>query len=806
MKNSVEFELAKQEEINKLEKQNEFLEKLKDGNTKTNVLSQGQLQEIGVISSKNNTYLKKLKSNEFEIAIVGLEKAGKSTFANALIDSSILPSAPERCTFTSTRLVSGTDKAIVEFYTENEFDVIFQQLLKEVEYPECDKASYKTLSLDDFSTFFSSLEDTQPHLYKHHLGKTDKEIEDILKSKNRLILDGSSKEFSGSELTEDIFQAYIKGENAGDDTSKPRSVKRIEIESSNLKQLETAVIYDVPGFDSPTKIHERQTIERLKNADAIILVTNVGRNPSLTGTQLNIITNNADDDGISLRDKLFVFGNQLDTANNLNESEKNTGTLIKDVQKYKIGEKKRVFVGSAKKYLVDKEIDLDDFSTSFEIQAGIQEIRTELINYYENERFEILKRRIDTNKRALKNIFEAVLKDTDVDLDPDFEEHEKTRIHIESSKQIAFNLKGNLEKLKGTLKNEIWTEKYFSNKFRDDIDTSNYFKEIDIDYIQKIKLTVDDSLTLDSPIQKINQSIRQSIHKRFLVEFSDLILSMTDQKSDDVQLRILRTFTTSIVGNDNSQLFDEVEKESEGIIAKLTTDIGHNSGRFSYLIERFSRDIFDILISYPLFSHDRKNKFIAAEKEFYSLDSHYAGTGSLINMTLTGQGQKLTFGLNSLINQMRKIQRALKSSNPLDKIELIIDGLDSLIDTKSSSQGMNCNINELLKDQVTSETEEEVLNEINLDINNLKDILKVAVMSAINMELVYLNSVDKQIKILVDAVQSPETVDNNAKVFNTFMSKIVSKINAKELSNINAKIEGYKLQKAFLHEMKEFEF
>ncbi|PHR55778.1 MAG: hypothetical protein COA47_13615 [Robiginitomaculum sp.] len=806
MKNSVEFELAKQEEINKLEKQNEFLEKLKDGNTKTNVLSQEQLQEIEIISSKNNVYLKKLKSNEFEIAIVGLEKAGKSTFANALIDSSILPSAPERCTFTSTRLVSGTDKAIVEFYTESEFDDIFQQLLKEVEYPEYDKASYKTLSLDEFSNFFSSLEGTHPHLYKNHLGKTDKEIEDILKSKNKLILDGSSKEFSGSELTEDIFQAYIKGENSGDDTSKPRSVKRIEIESSNLKQLESAVIYDVPGFDSPTKIHERQTIERLKNADAIILVTNVGRNPSLTGTQLNIITNNADDDGISLRDKLFVFGNQLDTANNLNESEKNTGTLIKDVEKYKIGEKKRVFVGSAKKYLVDQEIDLGEFSTSFEIQAGIQDIRAELINYYENERFEILKRRIDTNKRALKNIFISVLKDADIDIDPDFEEHEKIRINIESSKQITFNLKDNLEKLKGTLKNEIWTEKYFSNKFRDDIDTSNYFNEIDIDYIQKIKLTVDDSLTLDTPIQKINQSIRQSIHKRFLVEFSDLILSMTDQKSDDVQLRILRTFTTSIVGSENSQLFDEVEKESEDIIHKLTSDIGHNSGRFSYLIERFSRDIFDILISYPLFSHDRKNKFIEAEKEFYSLDSHYAGTGSLINMALTGEGQKLTFGLNTLLNQMKKIQRALKSPNPLDKIKVIVESLDSLMDTTSSSQGMSCNINELLKDKITSETEEQVLDEINHDIKNLKDILKVAVMSAINMELVYLNSVDKQIKILVDAVQSPATIDSNAKVFNTFMSKIVSKINAKELSNINAKIEGYKLQKAFLQEMKEFEF
>ena len=806
MKNSVEFELAKEEEIKKIEKQNKFIEKLKNGKDRVNILSVEQLKKVDDVFCKNNIYLTKLKSNEFEIAIVGLEKAGKSTFANALIDSSILPSAPERCTFTSTRLVSGSDKAIVEFYTENEFNAIFQQLLKEVEYPKYDKENYKTLSLDEFSIFFSSLEETHPNLYKNHLGKTDKEIEDILKSKDKLILDGSSKSFSDSELTEDIFQSYIKGENLGDDTSKPRSVKRIEIKSSNLKQLENAIIYDVPGFDSPTKIHERQTIERLKSADAIILVTNVGRNPSLTGSQLNIITNNADDDGILLRDKLFIFGNQLDTANNLNESKKNTGILIKDVEKYKISEKKRIFVGSAKKYLVDKKIDLDDFFTSFEIQAGINDIRTELINYYENERFEILKRRIDTNKRELANIFASVLKDTDVDITPDFEEHEKIRINIESSKRITCNLKNNLEILKGSLKTEIWNEKYFSNKFKNDIDTSRYFNEINSNYIKETKLTVDDSLTLDSPIQKINQYIRQSIHKKFLVEFSNLILSMTDKKSEDVQLRILRTFTTSIVGSDNSKLFDEIEKESEEIIDKLTAEIRHNNGRFSYLIERFSRDIFDILISYPLFSHDRKYKFIESEKEFYSLDSHYAGTGSLINIVLTGQDEKLTFGLNSLLNQMRKIERALKGPNPLDKIEIIVNGLDLLVDTTQSSSGLNYNINELLKDKVTSETEDEVLNEINNDIKNLKEILKVAVMSAINMELVYLNSVDKQIKVLVDAVQSSDTGDCNSRVFDTFMSTILSKINAVEINNINTKIEDYKLQKSFLQEMKEFEF
>ena len=129
------------------------------------------------------------------------------------------------------------------------------------------------------------------------MGKTDEEIKDILKNRDKLILNGKSKEFTGNQLNEDVFQAYIRGEQKGQDTSKPRSVKKIEIESSKLKQLDTAIIYDVPGFDSPTKIHIRQTEERLKQADAIILVTNVGRNPSIQGTSLSVINKNADEDG-----------------------------------------------------------------------------------------------------------------------------------------------------------------------------------------------------------------------------------------------------------------------------------------------------------------------------------------------------------------------------------------------------------------------------------------------------------------------------------------------------------------------------
>jgi hypothetical protein len=114
------------------------------------------------------------------------------------------------------------------------------------------------------------------------------------------------------------------------------------------------------------------------------------------------------------------------------------------------------------------------------------------------------------------------------------------------------------------------------------------------------------------------------------------------------------------------------------------------------------------------------------------------------------------------------------------------------------------NLEEILKTFKRSKTEEEVLEEINQDIENLRDILEKAVVPAISLETAFLNGVDKQIKLLLDSFQSHGT--ENSKIFNDFISKVVPKVKSAELGNINEKLEKYKLQKEVLKEIKEFEF
>ena len=158
---------------------------------------------------------------------------------------------PERCTFTSTRLeYSTSDKAVIRFYNKDEFNDIFISMLKDLEYPEAEKQYFELMDIDDFKSYFDSLEDKHPILYKNHQGKTNEEIIDILKWRDGFILNGNETLFEGDELNSEDFKEFIKGRDIkkydketnieikeDTDTSKPRSVKTIVIQSSKLSKL-----------------------------------------------------------------------------------------------------------------------------------------------------------------------------------------------------------------------------------------------------------------------------------------------------------------------------------------------------------------------------------------------------------------------------------------------------------------------------------------------------------------------------------------------------------------------------------------
>ena len=111
------FDKERMEYKEKVERQSKAISNLLSlSETHTGLFDYAALKQLNSQKEKCSKLYKKLDKNEFEIAIVGLEKAGKSTFGNALMENRILPDADERCTYTSTCIRYGNDRAIVKFF------------------------------------------------------------------------------------------------------------------------------------------------------------------------------------------------------------------------------------------------------------------------------------------------------------------------------------------------------------------------------------------------------------------------------------------------------------------------------------------------------------------------------------------------------------------------------------------------------------------------------------------------------------------------------------------------------------------
>ncbi len=719
---------------------------------------------LDTIKKQDKKILKKLENKEFEVAVVGLEKAGKSTFINALIENKILPSAPERCTFTATRLVYGDDEAIVEFFSEDEFNKIFYSMLLDIQYPNVDKVSFDTLNKETFERYFESLEKKNPELYKMHLGKTNEEIIDIIENKNTIkqYLNQPPKVFKGDELLGNDFQEFIRGEKVGKQTKtgKPRSVKKIEIKSSKLSKMPNAIIYDVPGFDSPTRIHERQTLERLKHADAIILVTNAGRNPSLRGPELNILLKNSDEDGIALKDKLFIFGNQLDLAEDF---EHNKEILLNDVKKYKIAKENRVVTGSAKQFLIKKRLEEGKVLNNFD--DGIEKIYNEIVNYYENERFYILKNRIEKNKDILQNIINEVkskllIKDS-------FEEltQQRTKIILQTIKEIETKIKKELDKLNNKIKKQVNEEKYFSREFEQRLNNENVFKEIDKNFLKDVYIRVDNTVSLEYPVEKVNERARDKLYIKFLKELKRIVKDMTDEKAKEYENEINKIIAQAVGIND--------DKEIKTFLNEILKDKKHHFNRFEALIERFSRNIFDILILYSVGSNQRLEKFKETAEEFRYLGHYFGNVEEFVDILLS---QKEYNG--KIIDALGVAKNFTKIHSPTKKIFDIAEFV--------------LNLDKLVGKFDRSKTEEDLLEEINKDINFLKEVLKKAVIPACNLELVFFTNFDMQIKTIIDAFKIE---DENYKKMEEFLSKLVFELKANELKSLESIEEENKRKK-----------
>ena len=171
------WEQSKQDFIDKLSNADRTFSEIFQVDAEGLVVQGNEREELQKLQAANKVVLKKLSSREFTVAIVGLEKAGKSTLGNALIKAMVLPEYSERCTYTTTEIRSGdTDVAEVYFYGRDEFNKNFKRMLNDVKYP--DAADFFTMTLDAFNNYWRAVE-TDPerqNIFMVHNGTTAEDI------------------------------------------------------------------------------------------------------------------------------------------------------------------------------------------------------------------------------------------------------------------------------------------------------------------------------------------------------------------------------------------------------------------------------------------------------------------------------------------------------------------------------------------------------------------------------------------------------------------------------------------------------
>lgn len=630
----------RKEYINKLDSQIQAIDHILKMDSGT-VVSSELKKQLKHLKSEAMIVLKKLRNNEFEIAIVGLEKAGKSTFANALMENNLLPTKDLRCTFTSTQIeYSGDDaddSASVTFYSSDEFNKDFKDKLCKLGFSNYERYSFDTIDKNTYLTIYEQeVTDDKKRAYSDSIHE---DILAIIQNSESLseLLGRPTVSFAADRIDSGELAEYIT------DEAKARAVKQVVIRSKKLYEMKNAVVFDVPGFNSPTELHKIQTLERMKSADAIIVVAN-GISPSLTGESLKILRE-SDDEGNPLSDKIFVFANKIEGARDIEQNI--SDTYNEWISKGFVSEinKRRIIFGSALAHLQASGLDKDnrtlrDFKEREEQMPygdGIEAIRQELAKYNQTERFEVLKRRINRIKADIVKAFSDIRNGHEnISLNRSYSAEQVALISelIDDVRPLA---KKKLLDLKADIRSYMPSEQPLSKQIEEYISTNITTEKYSISdelIDEAVKLSPYTGTHEDTG--RIEDYIREVKFKEMYEDFSQNVINIADKHHVKYSAQIIETILSAMEIDNSSVYFDDLKELLKNEISAYRNDLmsSDNISAIYYqsLIERFSRNIYQVLIT-SQYSIERLREFYDSIDNFYSLSVFYKKSGCVDDLS-----------------------------------------------------------------------------------------------------------------------------------------------------------------------------
>lgn len=630
MSNSISI---KNEVIEKTKAEISCIKKLTDARYHS-IIGNQRIDELNRMLRKLTVLESKLENNTFEVSIVGLEKSGKSTFANAFMGIDILPTKDARCTYTATSIRYGNDnKAEVKFFTYSEFnDSFFNKLsMLKLDVPSFPDTWYDW-TVDTLQKAVSTLSDI-----KSEEKNIINDITEIIDNKESLcsLLDKPLAEYIGDDMEYEI-KDYIEN------PAKALAVKEIIIRSSKLSAMNNAIIYDVPGFDSPTQIHKAQTREWMKKSDAVILIANADR-PSFNDSLVQFFDSiDKDDDDISIGEKLFVFCNRADAAATPLE---NLEKIKNELSKYNIMPTQylaqRVRAGSAKAKLDGKDSPIyAELERKGIYTDGIDTVRELLIDYNDTVRVGVMQRRINNINTKVQTLLEEIKDENQIQststLDLELENL------VDDVKRISKQkINNELSEYRDKINEYCRTQKPITNKVREvvisKIDPADY-RITDDEIKQTRNAELIDTRTVITAEYKIRQIKFTEIYEEFIAS----VVNLAVEEYRESEIELLDAFLRGLEITGANPYYDQLRTAIQEYISGKCSTIAAE-GYYSSLIRRYSRCIFEVLIQFPFSEPSRYDKFDEDRMNFYSLALFGAINDSQINPSKQAMHYQILF-------------------------------------------------------------------------------------------------------------------------------------------------------------------
>ena len=558
--------------------------------------------------------LERLKKREFRIAVVGLEKAGKSTFVNAWLECDLLPAKGGRCTFTTTQIYSVEHESEQRLEVQAKTEAEFINLLKELE---------KAQAQEDINTIRTNEITLQEVRQEGNLTFPFTRLEDI----------------------REPLKKYVADEKYA------HAVLEARLYTNKLAQAEGIVFYDVPGLDSGLAKHVDEAQEMLSDCDAVILVQ---RFTSLREKELEIIKfTEQGDKNVTVADKLFVFLSRIDSLGSAEAMKTHIQEAAQDWLKRANLPNHRIVSGSAGAYLLLNNIageqtkleigdthviqshlqrltGIDDVEILKTDATGMPIIKEKIFDYINTERVAILRKRCEASLNTIistsEEIYRLVSKNHP-------ENPEQAKLFAENNQRVLFAEWWNQKWLIIKADLQKYYDTYVVNKAVEDL-TANSLTQIEkfragyleiVDQeMQKLRgetFKKKDTIFLansnpEFDRMKANFAWREDLYN----DISRLLSNIARQLALELQHESLNlvTYMTSLLWGSDQVKARLIENSEDYFLAKLENSL-------SVLFLRFARPVAEALIRGPVNS-DTRNKIIKnLGVDIEIVDNYYSG-------------------------------------------------------------------------------------------------------------------------------------------------------------------------------------